>query len=129
MKVFFNRPETLFVKTVSLQPATRPGLPDGIFSNQNSNFGYILEGLGMDTVGVYLMVIWNIYYARLVLHLAKSGNPAFRLIRSCNFQASFIPSRVARFFLAQHTKTGKNIPNDYKIYQVATKYTKWPYIK
>jgi hypothetical protein len=23
-------------------------------------------------------------------------------------------NRVARFFLAQHTKTGKNIPNDHK---------------
>jgi hypothetical protein len=26
----------------------------------------------------------------------------------------------------QHTKTVKNIPNDDKIYQVTTKYTKWP---
>jgi hypothetical protein len=27
--------------------------------------------------------------------------------------------RVARFFLVQHTKTGENIPNDHKIYQMA----------
>jgi hypothetical protein len=40
---------------------------------------------------------------------------------------------VARFFLAQHTQTGKNIQNYHKIYQMATKYlfqttvkqTKW----
>jgi hypothetical protein len=33
---------------------------------------------------------------------------------------------VARFFSVQHTKTGKNIPNDHKIYQKAIKYTIWP---
>jgi hypothetical protein len=38
-----------------------------------------------------------------------------------------LTSRVARFFLVQHTKTGKNIPNNHKIYQLATKYTKWQY--
>jgi hypothetical protein len=27
-------------------------------------------------------------------------------------------------FLAQHTKTGKNIPNNHKIYQMAEKYKK-----
>jgi hypothetical protein len=42
-------------------------LPDGIFSNQNSQFGYILEGLGMKNVCifsghlVYFMAIWNIF--------------------------------------------------------------------
>jgi hypothetical protein len=30
--------------------------------------------------------------------------------------------RVARFFLVQNTKAGKNIPNDDKIYQMAIKY-------
>jgi hypothetical protein len=37
--------------------------------------------------------------------------------------------RVARFFLTQHTKTGKiatALPNDLKIYQMALKYSKWP---
>jgi hypothetical protein len=47
--------------------------------------------------------------------------------------------RVARLFLAQHTKTVKTykmainytkwpqiIPNGHKIYQMATKYIKWP---
>jgi hypothetical protein len=31
-------------------------------------------------------------------------------------------TRVARFFLVQHTKTGENIPNDHKIYQIDIKY-------
>jgi hypothetical protein len=29
--------------------------------------------------------------------------------------------------LLQHTKTGENIPNNQKIYQMSLKYTKWPY--
>jgi hypothetical protein len=29
--------------------------------------------------------------------------------------------------LAQHTKTGKNIPDDHKLYEIVTKYTRWPY--
>jgi hypothetical protein len=31
-------------------------------------------------------------------------------------------TRVARFFFLQHTKTGKCIPNNYKMYQMAIKY-------
>jgi hypothetical protein len=30
-----------------------PGLPDGLFSNQKSKFGSILEGLEMEDVGKY----------------------------------------------------------------------------
>jgi predicted nucleic-acid-binding Zn-ribbon protein len=33
-------------------------------------------------------------------------------------------NRVARFSLMQNTKMEKNIPNDHKIYQMTTKYTK-----
>jgi hypothetical protein len=32
--------------------------------------------------------------------------------------------RAARLFLLQHTKTGKNIPNYRKLYQMIIKYTK-----
>jgi hypothetical protein len=35
-----------------------------------------------------------------------------------------IRTRVARFFWEQHTKTGRNMPNGPKIYQIAVKYTK-----
>jgi hypothetical protein len=35
-------------------------------------------------------------------------------------------AKVARFFFVQNTKTGKNIPNDHKIYQMAIKYFLWP---
>jgi hypothetical protein len=33
--------------------------------------------------------------------------------------------RVARFFLVQNTKTGENIPNYHKLYQMAIKYFQW----
>jgi hypothetical protein len=36
-----------------------------------------------------------------------------------------VNTRVARFFLVQYSKTGKNIPNDHKINPKAIKYTKW----
>jgi hypothetical protein len=35
-----------------------------------------------------------------------------------------VSTTVARFFLIQRTKTGKNVP--YKIFYMATKHTKWP---
>jgi hypothetical protein len=35
-------------------------------------------------------------------------------------------SRVARFFLVQNTKTGKNIPNYHKLYQMSIKHNKRP---
>jgi hypothetical protein len=34
--------------------------------------------------------------------------------------------RVARFFLVQNTKTGKNTPNYHKLYQMSVKYNKRP---
>jgi hypothetical protein len=43
-----------------------PGLPDGLFANQKFQFGYILDGLGVDNVGIiyghleYLKAIWYI---------------------------------------------------------------------
>jgi hypothetical protein len=65
-------------------------LPDGIFSNQNFQFGYVLEGLGM-IFGVFnghwehVMVIWNILWPNGdfatksprfgILYHEKSGNP------------------------------------------------------
>jgi hypothetical protein len=45
-----------------------------------------------------------------------------------NVQIHNIPSirtRVARFFLVQHTKTGKIYPNYLKLYQMAINFTKW----
>jgi hypothetical protein len=35
-------------------------------------------------------------------------------------------SRVARFFLVQNTKKGKNIPNYHELYKISIKYSKRP---
>jgi hypothetical protein len=73
---------------------TAAGLPDGFFSNQKYRFGYILEGLAMEDVGIfyghlvyftaigvfcghliYFIVIWYIFRGSSVLYQEKSGNP------------------------------------------------------
>jgi hypothetical protein len=36
-----------------------PGLPDGLFSNQKSQFGQFLEGLRLENVDIFYG-IWNI---------------------------------------------------------------------
>jgi hypothetical protein len=42
---------------------TRPGLPDGIFSNQNTRFGQVLVGLAKQNFGIF-MNIW-VYFTAL----------------------------------------------------------------
>jgi hypothetical protein len=37
-----------------------------------------------------------------------------------------VPDRVARFLLVHDTQTGKNVPNEYKMYQMVTKYPTSP---
>jgi hypothetical protein len=46
-------------------PIPGPGLPVGIFFNQKSHFGYILEGLGTESVGIFLRP-FGIFYGQLV---------------------------------------------------------------
>jgi hypothetical protein len=60
--------------------------------------------------------------------LSQQESTSTKWPRQNIFAAQADASRVARFFLVQHTKTGKNIPNDYKIDQMTVKYTKWPKI-
>jgi hypothetical protein len=42
------------------------GLPDGLFSNQKSKFGQILEGSELKML-VYFMTIWNILFKNMVI--------------------------------------------------------------
>jgi hypothetical protein len=35
------------------------GLPDGLFSNQNSQFGKNFQGFGLESLDIF-MAIWNI---------------------------------------------------------------------
>jgi hypothetical protein len=59
---------------------------------------------------------------------------------SCQFEGFFLENsslenfigtiagecRVARFFLEHDTKTGKNVPNEHKMYRMVIKYPKYP---
>jgi hypothetical protein len=70
------------------------GLPDGLFSNRKSKFGYILDGLALEDVGifyghlvhlwsflifnghlVYFVVIWYIFPHFGISYQEKAGNP------------------------------------------------------
>jgi hypothetical protein len=49
----------------------RAGLPDGIFEYQKYQFGYFLEGLGMDIVGIFCahlkyLQLFGLFCAHLV---------------------------------------------------------------
>jgi hypothetical protein len=79
---------------IDLSYLTGAGLPDGIFPNQKSQFGKILEGLRMENVGIFyghlvnftaiwymlwqfgnVVVIWNVFPHFGFLFQEKSGNP------------------------------------------------------
>jgi hypothetical protein len=45
------------------------GLPDGIFSNQKSQFGYILECFAMEDVGTFY---GNLVYFTAILYIVTS---------------------------------------------------------
>jgi hypothetical protein len=44
-----------------------PGLPDGIFSYQKSEFGYILNGLGMENSGIGILRPFGVFYGHMVV--------------------------------------------------------------
>jgi hypothetical protein len=73
----------------------RAGLPDGLFSNQNSQFGKKFKGLRLENADIfyghleYFIDIWDILYPFVtfvfiwyifssfgIMHQEKSGNPA-----------------------------------------------------
>jgi hypothetical protein len=49
---------------------SKPELPDGMFSNQKSKFGLIIEGLGVKKVGISYLLSFGIYYGHLVYFIA-----------------------------------------------------------
>jgi hypothetical protein len=49
----------IFPRSYFSSSALGPGLPDGLFSNQKSEFGSILERLAIENLGIFL-AIWYI---------------------------------------------------------------------
>jgi hypothetical protein len=44
--------QKLFFSSFASATPNSPELPDGLFSNQNPNFGYILDGLEIESVSI-----------------------------------------------------------------------------
>jgi hypothetical protein len=97
------------IANISLVEAYAAGLPDGIFSNQKSQFWYIFGAIEWKML-VYFMAIWNNFTVILrsfrnvvviwyifqhfgILHEEKSGNPATRLLQACIFAVPFVNFR------------------------------------
>jgi hypothetical protein len=57
-------------KTFCQVATSQAWLPDGIFSNQKSQFGLILEGIGMVNVGILYDHMEYILYSPLVYFMA-----------------------------------------------------------
>jgi hypothetical protein len=90
LRFWINEKNTSF--QIARKSYSSSGLPDGIFSNQKSQFWYIWEGLGMENCGIFhvqycfgIPMLWqfSIFCDRLVtlyrfgiLYKRKSGNPA-----------------------------------------------------
>jgi hypothetical protein len=105
-----------------LHKLPEPGLPDGLFSNQISEFGQILEGLAIEDVGifyehlvhftVFCHILWTfgivhgnlVYFSCFgVLCKEKSGNPAQNCkISSNNYDMLFFK---LFFFLCNFSRT------------------------
>jgi hypothetical protein len=58
------------------------------------------------------------------LRLPSSGTPNLSLKRDVNVE-QVDQIRVARFYSVQFTKTGKNLPNDQKTYEMVVKLSIW----
>jgi hypothetical protein len=86
---------TILTDSLMILSHCSPGLSDGTFSNQKSQFGKVLEGLGMEKVCIfcghleYITAMWCIFwpFGKLVsiwyifpvfgkVRQEKSGNPA-----------------------------------------------------
>jgi hypothetical protein len=61
--------------------------------------------------------LWQLFSTPVIAPLAWQHHKSWR---------ASVCIRVARFLLVQHTKMGNIIPNHHNIYQMASKYTKWP---
>jgi hypothetical protein len=76
--------------------------------------------------------IGKILFGRIGAELSSGMLSRTRLVllhawRILSRNRGWLPSSVARFFFVQHTKTGKYIPDEPKIYKMTIKYTEWPY--
>jgi hypothetical protein len=53
-------------KTTKIEPHLGTGLPDGMFSNKNTNLGKIVEGIVMEDVGIHILRPFDLFYVHLI---------------------------------------------------------------
>jgi hypothetical protein len=92
-------------------------------------YKYSFEGLEMESLAQVFYVLWvslgNLYFVAIwvwvPMYMYQTEFKSEKPIITLRTFTAFVQhsTRVARFFLVQHTKTGENIPNNHKI-------TKWP---
>jgi hypothetical protein len=99
----------------SLQTGSLNKLPKNFFDM------WILKWPGTTTLCIEISIseFGNLHIEEQVSDMSVIEKKIFP---KCAFQVEPNSGRVAWFLLVQHTKTGKNIPNNHKM---ATKYTKW----
>jgi hypothetical protein len=101
-----------------------------IFKDQKSQFFVNLEWKTpiWNTHFMAVWLFWNIFPPFGILYKDKSGNPVSQQNRRFieSGRSTYERSRVARFFLVRDTKTGKNVPNEHKLYRMVIKYPKSP---
>jgi hypothetical protein len=78
---------------------TRPGLPDDLFSNQKSQFGYIWRGLGMETVSIFYDH-WG-YFLAIWYSLWQFGTVCVRLVYLYHF-GMLGPGKIWQPWCRQH---------------------------
>jgi hypothetical protein len=80
------------------------GLPDGLFSNQNPNFGYILEGLEMEIVGIH--ILWPVGLFTAIWYILGLLGIFFPNLACCTKKhLAKLPDWVANFHLLGHLLT------------------------
>jgi hypothetical protein len=81
----------------------------------------------------FLATFWQTHLVTLSANQTKRGKSHKKLnvqsndqFYDCSLHSKLgTETRVARVSTVQHTKTGKNTPNNHKLYQMTTQNTKW----
>jgi hypothetical protein len=113
-----------------MSPTLCTGLPDGIFAFQINQFVYVLEGLGMESAGIFyshLVHFVSIWYSssRVCVNCTKKNLAILPLSHITSPHRAIytyirvgLAGRVARFCWYNIPKGVKDRPNNHKIDQI-----------
>jgi hypothetical protein len=122
---FYWSAARLLIGFLFLLLASRSGLPDGLFSNQNSQFGQFWRSLYWKFL-IYFMATWNIlktfgiFYDQFVhfvfiwyIFSEKSGNPGVDPTEAFSAQSRFLTKNKPLFFLP---KSKRHVANTRSVF-------------